>query len=85
MVATLFDTVIVAALAQVGSSSSGYVAPVAADDGEAAKQFEVVRRQARFAGGEFLVELVASEPVCANVVALDVDPKGRCYVAKRFG
>jgi quinoprotein glucose dehydrogenase len=75
---------LLAALAQLEPSPNGYVPPIAADDGECAKQFEVLRRQPRFASGEFQVELVASEPLVANVVALDVDPRGRCYVAETF-
>jgi quinoprotein glucose dehydrogenase len=52
---------------------------VLGDDGSAA----AARARIAVAGG-MAVELFAAEPFCANLVALDVLPDGRCFVVETF-
>jgi len=64
---------------QVVPARSGYAPDVSRDDGGAAKALAGIVVPAGFK-----VELFAAEPHCANIVALDVDPFGRCYVVETF-
>src|SRR5688572_17278606 len=65
--------------AQAHPSRSGYLPEVLQDDGEAAKALARI-----VVPDGFRVELFAAEPHCANLVALDVDAKGRCYLVETF-
>jgi quinoprotein glucose dehydrogenase len=49
------------------------------DDGSALKDLKRIKLEEGFA-----VELFASEPLCANLVALAFDEQGRCYVVETF-
>lgn len=49
------------------------------DDGSALKDLQRIKLEPGFA-----VELFASEPLCANLVALTFDEQGRCYVVETF-
>ena len=68
-----------AAAGQALPSRSGYAPLVKEDDGEA----ERARRSIAVAPG-LRVDLFAAEPHCANLVALDVDPWGRCFLVETF-
>src|SRR5262245_63195266 len=64
---------------QAHPAKSGYAPAVEPDDGSAARALAEIE-----VPEGFRVELFAAEPHCANLVALDVDPFGRCYVVETF-